>query len=108
VARKLPDPSERSDKEPMVLCSGDRVLALYNKAQNKTAQRVSKEVRKWFLETAEAEGWNAAIFIKDVETASVVGFAGTPLHICEKNAGKKLPWCLSNEKDRPDGTAFFS
>lgn len=74
MARKLPDPSERSDKEPAVLCSSDRVLGLYNNAHpSKLAQRVSKEVRTWFLETAQEEGWDAAIFIKDVETRHSAG-----------------------------------
>jgi hypothetical protein len=73
MARKLPDPSERSEKEPAVLCSSERVLALYNKAQNKGAQRVSKEVRDWFLESAQQEGWDAAIFLNDVETRHSAG-----------------------------------
>jgi hypothetical protein len=69
MARKLPDPSERSEKEPAVLCGSERVLSLYNTANNKNAQRVSKEVRSWFIETAQEEGWDSAIFIKHVETA---------------------------------------
>lgn len=73
MARKLPDPSERSEKEPAVLCGSKRILDLYNRAKEKDAKRVSKEVKKWFLETAKNEGWDAAIFIKDVETGHSSG-----------------------------------
>jgi hypothetical protein len=73
MARKLPDPSERSEKEPAVLCGSERVLSLYNTANNKNAQRVSKEVRSWFIETAQEEGWDSAIFIKHVETGHSAG-----------------------------------
>lgn len=73
MARKLPDPSERSEKEPAVLCSSERVLALYNSANSPIAQRVSQTVRKWFIETADQEGWDAALFIKDVETRHSAG-----------------------------------
>lgn len=74
MARKLPDPSERSEREPAVLCSSARVLNLYN-AHNKSkkAERVSKTVRNWFIETAQDEGWDAALFLKDVETAHLAG-----------------------------------
>lgn len=73
MARKLPDPSERSEKEPAVLCSSERVLALYNNAHTNKAQRVSKDVRDWFVLTANNEGWDSAIFIKDVETRHSAG-----------------------------------
>jgi len=73
MARKLPDPSERSEKDPAVLCNSERVLALYNNAHQKTAKRISKDVRGWFLETAQQEGWDAAIFVKDVETSHSSG-----------------------------------
>lgn len=73
MARKLPDPSERSEKEPAVLCDNARVLSLYNNANDKNAKRISKEVRTWFLETAQDEGWDSGIFIKDVETGHSAG-----------------------------------
>lgn len=73
MARKLPDPSERSEKDPAVLCDNERVLALYNNYNEKPAQRISQTVRTWFVETAQEEGWDAAIFIKDVETSHSAG-----------------------------------
>jgi hypothetical protein len=74
MARKLPDPSERSEKEPAVLCSSERILNLYNNYnKSKPAQRVSKDVRGWFTRTAQEEGWDAAFFLKDVETKHSAG-----------------------------------
>ena len=73
MARKLPDPDERSAKEPAVLCKNDRVLALYNTYNDKKAERISESVREWFLKTAEEEGWSAAFFLKDVETRHSAG-----------------------------------
>lgn len=73
MARKLPDPAERSEKEPAVLCSSTRVLALYNNNHKNEALRVSKEVRSWFTATAKKEGWSAAMFLKDVETKHSAG-----------------------------------
>lgn len=74
MARKLPDPAERSIKEPAVLCSPQRVLALYNSEfKAAPAERVSKTVKEWFLGKAIEEGWSAAFFLGDVETAHSAG-----------------------------------
>jgi hypothetical protein len=68
MARKLPNPADRSEAEPAVLCGSHRVKELYKTATGDTARRVSKKVREWFLATAKEEGWDGAIFINDVQT----------------------------------------
>lgn len=73
MARKLPNPAERSEQDPAVLCNGKRVVALYNYHNSKNAKRVSQDVRNWFVETARQEGWDGAIFVKDVETRHSAG-----------------------------------
>lgn len=73
MARKLPDPRERTANDPAVLCSKERVLQLYRNHTGDTAARMSGKVRKWFVSAAEEEGWDAALFLKDVETRHSAG-----------------------------------
>ncbi|UZX45542.1 hypothetical protein A6U84_25725 (plasmid) [Agrobacterium sp. 13-2099-1-2] len=57
-----------------MLCKNTRVLALYNTySVGKNAQRISQEVRRWFLEKARQDGWDSAIFVNDVETRHSAG-----------------------------------
>ncbi|MGB9992426.1 hypothetical protein [Pseudoduganella rhizocola] len=73
---KFPDPKKRSEHQPAVLCSNERVLALYNQdhPDSKEAKRVSKKVREWFHDEAHKAGWAGAGFIPDAATQS--GLAG--------------------------------
>lgn len=61
MARKLPDPAERTAKDPAVLCDKDRILALYNRANTPPAKRVSKAVKDWFVQTALQEALGCSV-----------------------------------------------
>jgi hypothetical protein len=70
---KFPVAAERSEKAPAALCKNERVVALYNQAHNMDAQRIAKNMRKWFVETAKENGWDSAVFLPDVETRHSCG-----------------------------------
>lgn len=71
---KFPDPKKRSEHHPSVICSNERVLALYNQEAEKEAKRVSKKVREWFHDAAHKAGWAGVGFIPDAAGDS--GLAG--------------------------------
>ncbi|MDX7953923.1 hypothetical protein P7D22_22470 [Lichenihabitans sp. Uapishka_5] len=73
MAIKFPDPSERSAKEPAVICDDERVLALYNRATGDNKVRMSKNVKTWFVNEADKRGWDAARFVNNVETRFSAG-----------------------------------
>ncbi|WP_143027271.1 hypothetical protein [Rhodospira trueperi] len=73
MARKLPDPGDRTANDPAVLCTKERVLQLYRNHTGDTASKMSQKVRSWFVSAAQEEGWDAALFLKDVETRHSAG-----------------------------------
>ncbi|MCC7540400.1 MAG: hypothetical protein IT379_29555 [Deltaproteobacteria bacterium] len=67
---KFPDPKDRSQNQPAVLCPADRVKALYDQDSGDadTAKKVSGKVRTWFEKEAKANGWVDVRWFKDVST----------------------------------------
>lgn len=65
---KFPDPADYPPKTPIVICPGERVLNLYNQETGKDAQRLSKNVKDWFIDNARANGFADAHFVPEVET----------------------------------------
>lgn len=70
---KFPDPKERSENKPVVLCPAERVLALYNQDTGKNAKRISKNVREWFFKYAHQEGWDGVHFVPEVQSQHGAG-----------------------------------
>lgn len=70
---KFPDPADYPGKHPAVLCPGERVLALYNQTNAPQAERISKKVRSWFVESAHTKGWRGVAFLPEVQTLHSAG-----------------------------------
>jgi hypothetical protein len=56
-----------------VLCTADRLLALYNQEHPKDAKRISKTVKKWFSAAAKAHGWAGGHFLPEVQSGHGAG-----------------------------------
>ena len=56
------DPNDRSPKDYYVDVPSDRVLALYNQDNDPKAQRLSENVRKWFIDEAKKLEWDKIEF----------------------------------------------
>ena len=73
MAFKFPKAKDRSQNEPAVFCTAERVLNLYNQAHKKEALRISKKVREWFFDEAHQEGWNGVHFVPEVQSKHGAG-----------------------------------
>lgn len=70
---KFPLPSDYGSAKPVLLCTGERVLDLYNQGSGDTAQRIAKKVKKWFVAKAKNKGWAACEFVPQVQTQHSAG-----------------------------------
>ncbi|HHA2366945.1 MULTISPECIES: hypothetical protein [Stenotrophomonas maltophilia group] len=70
---KFPKAAERSEAKPVVLCTSERVLKLYNQDSGKEAKRISKAVRTWFSQKAVEEGWDGVAFVPEVQSQHGAG-----------------------------------
>lgn len=72
-AKKFPKSAERSPAKPVAICPADRVLDLYNRANDAEAKRIGKTVRAWFTAEAHADGWDHVGFVPQVESEHGAG-----------------------------------
>lgn len=70
---KFPTPKSCKLKDRAVLCTAERILALYNQATGKTAQRITKNVKMWFAEEAPKHEWAGAHFLPEVQSGHGAG-----------------------------------
>jgi len=70
---KFPIPQDCKPSDQFVLCDSERVLALYEQETGKSACRISKNVRQWFIKDAKAKGWAGVRFLKDAQSSHGVG-----------------------------------
>jgi hypothetical protein len=70
---KFPDPKDVPPKHPVVICPGERVLALYNQNTGENAKRISKGVREWFQDEASRNGWSGTHFLPEVQSMHGAG-----------------------------------
>jgi hypothetical protein len=70
---KFPTPASCKLKDRAVLCTADRILALYNQETGKKAKRIAKAVKKWFADTAATKGWAGGHFLPEVQTGHGAG-----------------------------------
>jgi hypothetical protein len=70
---KFPTPASCRLKNRAVLCSAERILALYNQSNEKPAQRIGKTVKKWFAEEARKHKWAGGHFLPDVQSGHGAG-----------------------------------
>jgi hypothetical protein len=87
MAFKFPKAKDRSPNEPAVLCTAERVLNLYNQANEKPAQKISKKVREWMFDAAHQEGWSGVHFVPEVQSKHG---AGCMLWIEQSRANLKI------------------
>lgn len=59
---KFPTPESCKLKDSAVLCTSDRILALYNQATGKSQQRITQPVKNWFVAEAQSSGWGGRSF----------------------------------------------
>ena len=70
---KFPDPTSCKLKHGAVLCTAERVLALYNQAKGKEQQRITKPVEKWFTKEVPNHGWAGSNFLPEVQSGHGAG-----------------------------------
>jgi hypothetical protein len=70
---KFPTPESCKLKDQAVLCTAERILALYNQATGKNAQRISKNVKQWFASQAPLHGWAGCHFLPEVQSGHGAG-----------------------------------
>ena len=70
---KFPTPTTCKLKDRAVLCTAERILAVYNQATSKDAQRITKNVKKWFASEAKNHGWAGGHFLPEVQTGHGAG-----------------------------------
>ena len=73
VKKKFPKSNERSPAKPAAICPADRVLDLYNEANQADAKKISKKVRTWFTGVAHADGWDTVGFVPEVQSQHGAG-----------------------------------
>ena len=70
---KFPKSKDRSPNEPAVFCTAERVLNLYNQANEQPAKKISKKVREWTFDQAHNEGWSGVHFVPEVQSKHGAG-----------------------------------
>jgi hypothetical protein len=70
---KFPTPKTCKLKDRAVLCTAERILALYNQEPGQTAKRISPSVKKWFSAQAPLHGWAGGHFLPEVATGHGAG-----------------------------------
>lgn len=70
---KFPTPASCKLKDRAVLCTAERILALYNQFTAKNAKRISKNVKKWFAQEAQKMGWAGGHFLPEVQSGHGAG-----------------------------------
>jgi hypothetical protein len=70
---KFPTPASCKLKDRAVLCTAERILALYNQGTSSTAKRIAKSVKKWFAAEATKHGWAGGHFLPDVQSGHGAG-----------------------------------
>jgi len=70
---KFPTPESCKLKDRAVLCTAERILAVYNQDTGKNAQRITKSVKKWFASEAKNHKWAGGHFLPDVQSGHGAG-----------------------------------
>jgi hypothetical protein len=72
---KFPDTKSCKLGNDAVFCTAERLLGLYNQDSGdpKTAERISKKVRRWFAEEARAKKWAGVQFIPEIQSTHGAG-----------------------------------
>lgn len=70
---KFPTPASCKLKDRAVLCTAERILALYNQATEKDGRRITKNVKKWFAAEAPKHGWAGGHFLPEVQSGHGAG-----------------------------------
>lgn len=73
MAFKFPTPASCKLKDRAVLCTAERILALYNQATGKDAKRIAKNVKLWFSAEAPKHGWAGGHFLPEVQSGHGAG-----------------------------------
>jgi hypothetical protein len=72
-AYKFPTPATCKLKDRAVLCTAERMLALYNQSTGKDAKRIGKTVKKWFVGEAKKHNWAGGYFLPEIQTKHSAG-----------------------------------
>ncbi|MBY4676193.1 hypothetical protein [Marinobacterium arenosum] len=70
---KFPTPASCKLKDNAVLCTSDRILALYNQATGKEQKRITQPVKTWFAAEAQNNGWAGGHFLPEVQSGHGAG-----------------------------------
>jgi hypothetical protein len=70
---KFPETKDYGAKDPVILCPGERVIAIYKQETGKKAQRIAKKMKEWFMAEAKRRGWADCRFVPEVESRHGAG-----------------------------------
>ena len=70
---KFPTPESCKLKDNAVLCTSDRILALYNQSTGKSQRRITQPVKDWFAAEAKLNGWAGGHFLPEVQSGHGAG-----------------------------------
>lgn len=70
---KFPTPASCKLKDGAVLCTAERILALYNQATGKSQQRITQPVKDWFAAEVMRHGWAGGHFLPEVQSGHGAG-----------------------------------
>ena len=70
---KFPTPASCKLRDGAVLCTAERILALYNQATGKNQQRITDPVKSWFSAEAMKHGWAGGHFLPEVQSGHGAG-----------------------------------
>lgn len=70
---KFPTPALCKLKDRAVLCTAERILALYNQETGEDAQKIAKKVKRWFSAEAIKQGWAGGHFLPEAQTGHGAG-----------------------------------
>ena len=70
----FPDPAKDGLNDAVIFCPSDRVIALYNQANDKQYVSMAKTVKDWFVEQAIEHHWLHAKHVNAVQTKHSAGF----------------------------------
>jgi len=59
---KFPHPDDRTINNPSTIADSERVLDLYNQEHGEERERVTDNVKEWFVDAARELGWTDADF----------------------------------------------
>ncbi|SHG07834.1 hypothetical protein [Vibrio gazogenes] len=69
----FPNPENTKLKDNAVFCSNERIIALYNQANDTDRKRMTDNIKHWFASEAQENGWAGGNYLRDSQTGHSAG-----------------------------------